>query len=106
MAALEDLFCPGESGLAGVGQRHAAAGRLEQLVAQVLLQFAHLGADGLDGHVQPLISPAGPYPDDGHLRTQRGIHGYFDHLHHGRFSGDTDLELAAIHRHRRQLAGL
>ncbi|MNW02321.1 hypothetical protein D3C71_1980880 [compost metagenome] len=53
MADLEDLFGPGERGLAGLGQRHAAAGGLEQLVAQVFLQFAHLGADGLDGHVQP-----------------------------------------------------
>ncbi|MOA52418.1 hypothetical protein D3C78_1757100 [compost metagenome] len=26
-------------------------------MAQVFLQFAHLGADGLDGHVQPFGGP-------------------------------------------------
>ncbi len=56
LADLEDLFGAGERGFARVGQRHAATGRLEQLVAQVLFQFAHLRADGLDCHVQPFGS--------------------------------------------------
>jgi len=32
----------------------APASRLEELVAERLLEFTHLGADGLDRHVQPL----------------------------------------------------
>ena len=39
---------------ASLGQGHATAGRLEQLMAQRLLQFPHLCADGLHRHVQPL----------------------------------------------------
>lgn len=54
LADLEDLFGAGEGGLAGIGQGHAAPGRAQQLVPQVLFQLAHLGADGLDGHVEPL----------------------------------------------------
>jgi len=57
LAKLEDLLGSREGGLAGLGEGHAAAGRLEQLVAQRLLQFPHLRTDGLHGHVQPLGSP-------------------------------------------------
>ena len=53
LADLENFLGAGEGRLAGIGQGHAASGRLEQLMPQVALQFAHLGADGLDGHVQP-----------------------------------------------------
>jgi hypothetical protein len=51
---LKDLLGPGKGGLARLGHRDAAAGGLEQLVAECLLEFPHLGADGLHRHVQPL----------------------------------------------------
>lgn len=51
---LENLFRPGEGGLARFGERDASARGLEQLVPQRLLEFAHLCADGLHGHVEPL----------------------------------------------------
>ena len=52
-AQLEDLVGVRHGGHAGFGQRHAAPGRLEQRVAQRLLERAHLRADRLHRHVQP-----------------------------------------------------
>ena len=42
------------SGLTRLAHGDAPASRLEELVAERLLEFTHLGADGLDRHVQPL----------------------------------------------------
>ena len=53
LAQLKDLLGAGEGGLARLGEGHATARGLEQLVAQRLLQLAHLRADGLHRHVQP-----------------------------------------------------
>lgn len=52
-AHLEDDFRARERGLPGVGHRHAAPGRAQQLVPERFLQLAHLRADRLHGHVQP-----------------------------------------------------
>lgn len=49
---LEYLFGPRIRRLARLGQRHPAAGWLEQLVPQGLLQIAHLRTDGLHRHLQ------------------------------------------------------
>jgi hypothetical protein len=51
---MKDLFGAGENRLPGVGEIDTASGRLEQLMSQILLQRLDLGADRLDGHVQPL----------------------------------------------------
>jgi hypothetical protein len=57
LAQLKDLLGARESGVARLGEGHATARGLEELVAQRLLQLAHLRADGLHRHVQPLGGP-------------------------------------------------
>lgn len=57
LAELEDFFGAGEGGLARLGERHTTSRRFEQLMAERLLQFAHLRADRLHGHVQSLGGP-------------------------------------------------
>ena len=54
LAQLKDLLGAREGGLARLGEGHATARGLEKLVAQRLLELAHLRADGLHRHVQPL----------------------------------------------------
>ena len=56
LADLKYLFSARKCGLTCLAQRHTAPCRFEELVAQRLLQFAHLSADGLHRHVQPLGS--------------------------------------------------
>ncbi|MCY1364430.1 hypothetical protein D9M69_512310 [compost metagenome] len=51
---LENLLGHLQRGVAGLGEGQAAPGGLEQRVAQRLLQQAHLGADGLHRHAQPV----------------------------------------------------
>jgi len=46
-----------KAALTGLGESDAAARGFEQLMAQRLLQLAHLRADGLHGHVQLLGGP-------------------------------------------------
>ena len=54
LADAENLFGARERRLPGFGEREAPPLRLEQLMAKRLFQLLHLGADGLNGHVQPL----------------------------------------------------
>ena len=53
LAEREDLVGLAQGRAARVGQHQAATGRLQQGVAQLPFEFPDLGADGLDGHVQP-----------------------------------------------------
>ena len=60
LAQMKDLFGAREGGLARLGERHTATRWLEQLVAQRLLKLAHLRADGLHRHVQPIRGAGEP----------------------------------------------
>ena len=57
LAECEDLVGLAQGRTAGFGQRQATTGGLQQGMAELPFEFPHLGADGLDGHVQP-----GPRP--------------------------------------------
>jgi len=51
---LKNLLGPGKGRVYRLGHRHAAPCGLGQLMAKRLLEFARLGADGIERNAQPL----------------------------------------------------